>query len=179
MSADAAPESIVLRGQSSLAGSGSCPAVTERAIQYDCLVRDGNRLAAPAGSRTAASSRPGPSMKPTYSAYQDLGASHFCYPVTDGTAVGMHSGLTDPEPLADYLQAVSELGDFGHLFTELHLTQARGIITIAPEWAAPDLDTLYGKMQKRERVNKALDLCRASDVNTVMPYFIIGAPTGP
>ncbi|RRQ76033.1 hypothetical protein CQW39_24780 [Streptomyces griseofuscus] len=80
---------------------------------------------------------------------------------------------------ADYLQAVSELGDFGHLFTELHLTQARGIITIAPEWAASVLVTLYGKMHKRERANKALDLCRASDVNTVMPYFIIGAPTRP
>ncbi|MER7109436.1 B12-binding domain-containing radical SAM protein [Streptomyces sp. NPDC000229] len=78
---------------------------------------------------------------------------------------------------ADYLQAVTELGDFGHLYTELNLTQARGIITIAPEWAAPDLVALYGKTQPRERVNKAIDLCRQSEhVNTVMLYFIIGAP---
>ncbi|MFJ8543064.1 B12-binding domain-containing radical SAM protein [Streptomyces sp. NPDC093586] len=78
---------------------------------------------------------------------------------------------------ADYLRAVTELGDFGHLFTELNLSQARGIITIAPEWAAPDLVALYGKTQKRERVNKAIDLCRASEhVNAVMLYFIIGAP---
>ncbi|HET6353447.1 radical SAM protein [Streptomyces sp.] len=78
---------------------------------------------------------------------------------------------------ADYLDAVTELGDFGHLFTELNLSQARGIITIAPEWAAPDLVALYGKTQKRERVNKAIDLCRASDhVNMIMLYFIVGAP---
>ncbi|MET9428163.1 radical SAM protein [Streptomyces sp. NPDC003036] len=78
---------------------------------------------------------------------------------------------------ADYLKAVTELGDFGHLFTELNLSQARGIVTIAPEWAAPDLVALYGKTQKRERVHKAIDLCRESEhVNTVMLYFIIGAP---
>ncbi|MGW3263329.1 B12-binding domain-containing radical SAM protein [Streptomyces sp. NPDC001056] len=187
---------------------------------------------------------------------KELGASHFCYPITDGTAAGVHPvlgclhdcsfcnlGLPDfrqaplelltdyvdrleahkvrkiiisaptftqyryrqqllehirayarraeaagekvttiigsvraDEISADYLQAVTELGDFGHLFTELHLTQARGIITVAPEWAAPDLVALYGKTQKRERVAKAIDLCRANDVNTVMLYFIIGAP---
>ncbi|MEV5506630.1 B12-binding domain-containing radical SAM protein [Streptomyces orinoci] len=78
---------------------------------------------------------------------------------------------------ADYLDAVTELGDFGHLFTELHLAQPRGVITIAPEWAAPDLVALYGKTQKKERVDRALDLCRTSGkVNTVMLYFIIGAP---
>lgn len=78
---------------------------------------------------------------------------------------------------ADYLEAVTELGDFGHLFTELNLSQARGIVTIAPEWAAPDLVALYGKTQKRERVDKAIDLCRASEhVNTIMLYFIVGAP---
>ncbi|WP_234431339.1 B12-binding domain-containing radical SAM protein [Streptomyces sp. NRRL F-5053] len=76
-----------------------------------------------------------------------------------------------------YLDAVTELGDFGHLFTELNLTQARGIITIAPEWAAPDLVALYGKTQSRERVDKAIDLCRASrHINTIMLYFIVGAP---
>ncbi|MFD7163598.1 B12-binding domain-containing radical SAM protein [Streptomyces violascens] len=78
---------------------------------------------------------------------------------------------------ADYLEAVTELGDFGHLFTELHLSQARGVITVAPEWAAPDLVALYGKTQKKERVDRAIDLCRNNGhINTVMLYFIIGAP---
>lgn len=78
---------------------------------------------------------------------------------------------------ADYLDAVTELGDFGHLFTELNLSQARGIITIAPEWAAPDLVALYGKTQTPERVDKAIELCSANrSINTVMLYFIIGAP---
>ncbi|MFC5720858.1 radical SAM protein [Streptomyces gamaensis] len=78
---------------------------------------------------------------------------------------------------ADYLDAVTKLGDFGHLFTELHLAQPRGVITVAPEWAAPDLVALYGKTQKKERVDRALDLCRENGhINTVMLYFIIGAP---
>ncbi|MEU7240409.1 B12-binding domain-containing radical SAM protein [Streptomyces sparsogenes] len=78
---------------------------------------------------------------------------------------------------ADYLDTVTELGDFGHLFTELNLSQARGIITIAPEWATPDLVAMYGKTQTRERVDKAIDLCRASrHINTIMLYFIVGAP---
>ncbi|MFH8407620.1 B12-binding domain-containing radical SAM protein [Streptomyces sp. NPDC018019] len=78
---------------------------------------------------------------------------------------------------ADYLDAVTELGEFGHLFTELHLSQARGVITIAPEWAAPDLVALYGKTQTTERIHRALELCRANgNINTVMLYFIIGAP---
>ncbi|MBD0742973.1 radical SAM protein [Streptomyces sp. CBMA152] len=77
---------------------------------------------------------------------------------------------------ADYLDAVTELGDFGHLFTELHLKQTRGVITVAPEWASPDLVALYGKTQKLERVNRALNLCREKGVTTVMLYFIIGAP---
>ncbi|MQS37542.1 B12-binding domain-containing radical SAM protein [Streptomyces katsurahamanus] len=192
-----------------------------------------------------------------YLTVADLPPAHFCYPITDGTAAGIHpvlgcqhtcgfcnlsvpdfrqtplSLLTDyidrlehhrvrkiiisaptftqykhrrpllehirayadraasegekvttiigsiraDEISADYLDAVTELGDFGHLFTELNLTQARGIITIAPEWAAPDLVALYGKTQKRERVNKAIDLCRESEhVNTIMLYFIVGAP---
>ncbi|MFF4188081.1 B12-binding domain-containing radical SAM protein [Streptomyces sp. NPDC001691] len=78
---------------------------------------------------------------------------------------------------ADYLQAVTELGDFGHLFTELRLSQARGVLTIAPEWASPDLVALYGKTQKTERIDRAIDLCRENGgINTVMLYFIIGAP---
>ncbi|MBG7704812.1 radical SAM protein [Streptomyces sp. MC1] len=81
------------------------------------------------------------------------------------------------EITTDYLQTVTELGDFGHLYTELNLKQARGIITIAPEWAAPDLVALYGKTQTPEKVDRAIDLCRASElVNTVMLYFIVGAP---
>ncbi|MEU3001318.1 radical SAM protein [Streptomyces sp. NPDC006995] len=81
------------------------------------------------------------------------------------------------ELTADYLESVTELEEFGHLFTELNLDQARGIITIAPEWASPDLVAMYGKTQRRERVDNAIELCRKSkDVNTVMLYFIVGAP---
>lgn len=81
------------------------------------------------------------------------------------------------ELTADYLQSVTELEEFGHLFTELNLEQARGIITIAPEWASPDLVALWGKTQRRERVDHAIDLCRDSaDINTIMLYFIVGAP---
>nr|MDT0524927.1 radical SAM protein [Streptomyces sp. DSM 41633] len=81
------------------------------------------------------------------------------------------------ELTADYLESVTELEEFGHLFTELNLDQARGIITIAPEWASPDLVAMYGKTQRRERVDNAIELCRMSkDVNTVMLYFIVGAP---
>ncbi|WP_238782981.1 B12-binding domain-containing radical SAM protein [Streptomyces monomycini] len=78
---------------------------------------------------------------------------------------------------ADYLDAVTELGDFGHLFTELHVAKARGVITIAPEWASPDLVALYGKTQTPARIHRALELCRANgNINTVMLYFILGAP---
>ncbi|GLF97373.1 B12-binding domain-containing radical SAM protein [Streptomyces yaizuensis] len=192
-----------------------------------------------------------------YLSVSDLHPAHFCYPITDGTAAGIHpvlgcrhacgfcnlgvpdfrqtplSLLTDyidrlehhkvrkiiisaptftqykhrrpllehirayagraaaegekvttiigsiraDEISADYLESVIELGDFGHLFTELNLTQARKIITIAPEWATPDLVALYGKTQQRERVDKAIDLCRQSGhINTIMLYFIVGAP---
>ncbi|MFE9661816.1 radical SAM protein [Streptomyces sp. NPDC005955] len=196
-------------------------------------------------------------VRAQYLTVADLHPAHFCYPITDGTAAGIHpvlgcqhtcgfcnlgvpdfrqtplSLLTDyidrlehhrvrqiiisaptftqykhrrallehirayadraaaegekvttiigsiraDEINADYLEAVTELGEFGHLFTELNLARARGIITIAPEWAASDLVALYGKTQKRERVNKAVDLCRQSEhVNTIMLYFIVGAP---
>ncbi|WP_051804822.1 hypothetical protein [Streptomyces griseus] len=81
------------------------------------------------------------------------------------------------EITADYLTALSELGDFGHLFTELALDRPRGIVTIAPEFTAPGLVALYGKTLKRERVDKAIDLCRTSGhVSAVMLYFIVGAP---
>jgi radical SAM superfamily enzyme YgiQ (UPF0313 family) len=78
---------------------------------------------------------------------------------------------------AGYLSAVAGLGDFGHLFTELKLDGIRGIITIAPEFAAPDLVGIYGKTMTPERVRKAIDLCRANpDFSAVMLYFIVGAP---
>ncbi|MFD4476029.1 B12-binding domain-containing radical SAM protein [Streptomyces sp. NPDC058471] len=82
------------------------------------------------------------------------------------------------EMTPDYLRDVNELGDFGHLFTELDLTQSRGIVTIAPEFAAADLVALYGKTMPPERVDAAIDRCReAGDaINTIMLYFIIGAP---
>ncbi|RLU82501.1 radical SAM protein [Streptomyces griseocarneus] len=82
------------------------------------------------------------------------------------------------EMTPDYLRDINELGDFGHLFTELNLAKARGIITIAPEFTDPDLIALYGKTMTPERVDKAIDRLReASDViNTVMLYFIVGAP---
>ncbi|WP_446040139.1 B12-binding domain-containing radical SAM protein [Streptomyces sp. SID1121] len=96
---------------------------------------------------------------------------------TGKTVTTIIGSVRADELSADYLDAVNELGDFGHLFTELSLDDARGIITIAPEWANPELVALYGKTQKPERVNRAIDLCRTSKhVNTVMLYFIVGAP---
>ncbi|MFF8283492.1 B12-binding domain-containing radical SAM protein [Streptomyces albus] len=81
------------------------------------------------------------------------------------------------EITVDYLKDVTELGDVGHLFTELNLSKARGIVTLAPEWAAPDLVALYGKTQTRQKIDRAIDLCRDSDrVNSLMLYFIVGAP---
>jgi radical SAM superfamily enzyme YgiQ (UPF0313 family) len=79
---------------------------------------------------------------------------------------------------ARYLEAVAELGDVGHLFTELNLqVPSRGIITIAPEFAAPDLVRAFNKTMTAARVDKALDLCRTNtDFATVMLYFMVGAP---
>lgn len=79
---------------------------------------------------------------------------------------------------ADYLSAVAELGDVGHLFTELRLNgRARGIITIAPEFASPDLVRIFNKTMHRARVETAIDLCRDNaDFATIMLYFIVGVP---
>ena len=78
---------------------------------------------------------------------------------------------------ARYLDAVSGLGEFGHLFTELSLNNERGIITIAPEFASEDLVRMYNKTMTRARVNRALDMCRANgNFPNVMLYFMIGAP---
>jgi radical SAM superfamily enzyme YgiQ (UPF0313 family) len=105
------------------------------------------------------------------SAYADRAAA-------DGERVTTIVGSVRADEIsADYLDAVTDLGDFGHLFTELNLDRPRGVLTIAPEWAAPDLVALYGKTQKRERVDKAVDLCRESGrISMVMLYFIVGAP---
>lgn len=76
-----------------------------------------------------------------------------------------------------YLAAVSEIGEFGHLFTELRLENQRGIVTVAPEFASEDLVRTYNKTMTRARVNKAIDMCRRSGVfSNIMLYFIIGAP---
>ncbi len=80
------------------------------------------------------------------------------------------------EMTSDYLRDINELGNFGHLFTELNLTQARGIITIAPEFASAELLDIYDKTMRPERVNKTIEQCRGTVINTVMLYFIVGAP---
>ncbi|MFJ6380085.1 B12-binding domain-containing radical SAM protein [Kitasatospora sp. NPDC092039] len=80
------------------------------------------------------------------------------------------------EMTSDYLRDINELGNFGHLFTELNLTQARGIITIAPEFASAELLDIYDKTMRPERVNKTIEQCRGTVINTVMLYFLVGAP---
>lgn len=78
---------------------------------------------------------------------------------------------------ARYLDAVGELGDFGHLFTELKLPNTRAVVAIAPEFASADLVRLYNKTLTPERVRKAIGLLRENDaIGTVMLYFIVGAP---
>jgi hypothetical protein len=52
---------------------------------------------------------------------------------------------------ARYLDAVAELGDFGHLFTELRLQNTGAVIAIAPEFASPDLVRLYNKTMTPKR----------------------------
>ncbi|WP_018545366.1 radical SAM protein [Streptomyces sp. LaPpAH-108] len=80
------------------------------------------------------------------------------------------------EVTAGYLDAVARL-DPGHLFTELNLDAPRGVITIAPEFAAEDLVRIFGKTMDEAKVGRALDLCRATThFGTVMLYFMLGAP---
>ncbi|MEU6405477.1 radical SAM protein [Streptomyces sp. NPDC046985] len=80
------------------------------------------------------------------------------------------------EVTAGYLDAVARL-DPGHLFTELSLDAPRGVITIAPEFAAEDLVRIFGKTMDEAKVGRALDLCRATaHFGTVMLYFMLGAP---
>ncbi|MEU8729359.1 radical SAM protein [Streptomyces tendae] len=76
-----------------------------------------------------------------------------------------------------YLSAVSELGDFGHLFSELKLANARGIVTIAPEFASPDLVAAFNKTMTKDRVNRSLEMLRENEEFAhIMLYFIVGAP---
>jgi len=78
---------------------------------------------------------------------------------------------------ARYLDAVAELGDFGHLFTELKLQNTGPVIAIAPEFATADLVRLYNKTMTPERVRKAIKLFRENGaITNVMLYFIVGAP---
>jgi radical SAM superfamily enzyme YgiQ (UPF0313 family) len=78
---------------------------------------------------------------------------------------------------ARYLSAVSELGDFGHLFSELRLNSTRGIVTIAPEFASPDLVAIFNKTMTPQRVHKSIDLLKENeDFAHIMLYFIVGAP---
>lgn len=93
------------------------------------------------------------------------------------TVTTIIGSIRGDELTEDHLEPVTELEEFGHLFTELNLDQARGIITIAPAWASPDLVAMSGKTQRRARVDRAIELCRRSrDVNTVMLNSIVGAP---
>jgi radical SAM superfamily enzyme YgiQ (UPF0313 family) len=78
---------------------------------------------------------------------------------------------------ARYLDAVAELGDFGHLFTELKLQNTGPVIAIAPEFATANLVRLYNKTMTPERVRKAIKLFRENGaITNVMLYFIVGAP---
>ncbi|MFF2618858.1 B12-binding domain-containing radical SAM protein [Kitasatospora sp. NPDC058046] len=103
-------------------------------------------------------------------AYSDRAAEHG---VKVTTIIG---SVRADEMTSDYLRDINDLGNFGHLFTELNLTQARGIITIAPEFASPELLDIYYKTMRPERVNKTIEQCRNTVINTVMLYFIVGAP---
>ncbi|OLT30498.1 radical SAM protein [Actinomadura sp. CNU-125] len=78
---------------------------------------------------------------------------------------------------ARYLSAVSELGEFGHLFTELKLSSTRGIVTIAPEFASADLVAMFNKTMTLQRVHKSINLLKENeDFAHIMLYFIVGAP---
>ncbi|MFJ5851010.1 B12-binding domain-containing radical SAM protein [Streptomyces sp. NPDC092903] len=77
-----------------------------------------------------------------------------------------------------YLDAVNDLGDFGHMLTELALeNEVRGVITVAPEFANSELVRIFNKTLTKERVNRSMEMCgKHPEFNTVMLYFIIGAP---
>ncbi|MFE7497559.1 B12-binding domain-containing radical SAM protein [Streptomyces albidoflavus] len=96
---------------------------------------------------------------------------------SEGKVTTIIGSVRADELSARYLSAVSELGDFGHLFTELKLNSARGIVTIAPEFASPDLVAIFNKTMTVGRVHKSMDLLKENDdFAHIMLYFIVGAP---
>nr|WP_237545076.1 hypothetical protein [Streptomyces sp. SID4946] len=116
--------------------SGSCPAVAERAIQCDCLVRDGDRLTAPAGEpyHSIESPRPVDEADVLGMSVINSGDLHSVLRLLDlagvprrtadripgvhPLVVGGNSGLADPEPLADYLDVVA-IGEAEQSLSEL------------------------------------------------------------
>ncbi|WP_329431165.1 radical SAM protein (plasmid) [Streptosporangium sp. NBC_01495] len=119
---------------------------------------------------------------PTFTQYRHHGellAQLRDYTLASGEAVSTIIGSVRADELTPgYLSAVAEVGDFGHLFTELQLPgRVRGIVTIAPEFASEDLVAIFNKTMTNQRVRKALELLRDNpDFAHVMLYFIVGAP---
>ncbi|MFK0160672.1 B12-binding domain-containing radical SAM protein [Streptomyces sp. NPDC090493] len=95
----------------------------------------------------------------------------------DGRATTIIGSIRADELSARYLDAVSQLGDTGHFFTELKLGGPRGIVTLAPEFAAPDLVRIFNKTMTPQRVHRSIDLLRENEhFAHIMLYFIVGAP---
>ncbi|MFG3309686.1 radical SAM protein [Streptomyces wuyuanensis] len=95
----------------------------------------------------------------------------------DGKATTIIGSIRADELSSRYLDAVSQLGDTGHFFTELKLGGPRGIVTIAPEFAAPDLVRIFNKTMTTQRVHRSIDLLRENEhFAHIMLYFIVGAP---
>ncbi|MET8979919.1 radical SAM protein [Streptomyces sp. NPDC004539] len=95
----------------------------------------------------------------------------------EGRATTIIGSVRADELSARYLDAVSRLGDTGHFFTELKLGGPRGIVTLAPEFAAPDLLRAFNKTMTAERVHRSIELLRENEhFAHVMLYFIVGAP---
>ncbi|MFI8423895.1 hypothetical protein [Streptomyces sp. NPDC085479] len=112
------------------------PAVAERAVEYEGLVRDGARLRPPAGEAYRSIESPAPvadadvlgvSVTNAGGLHQvlrqlDLAGIPRCtadrVPGRHPLVVGGGPGLTNPEPLADYLDAIA-LGEAEQSFPEL------------------------------------------------------------
>ncbi|WP_432072275.1 B12-binding domain-containing radical SAM protein [Streptomyces wuyuanensis] len=95
----------------------------------------------------------------------------------EGKATTIIGSVRADELSARYLDAVSELGDTGHFFTELKLGGPRGIVTIAPEFASPDLVRIFNKTMTPHRVHRSIDLLRENEhFAHIMLYFIVGVP---
>lgn len=116
--------------------SADVPAVAERAIQYECLIRDGNQLTTPNGVpyRSIESPLPVNQADVIGISVVNSGDLHSVLRLLDlagiprrtadrvpgvhPLVVGGNSGLADPEPLADYLDAVA-LGEAEQSLPEL------------------------------------------------------------